>query len=491
MAALYTPAQTEKPRLRWPLRLLAAVLAVLIAGITFLSVASTAKLTLDVTTSLREQMATQYLEASVAYLRANRYEQALEYLQAVIDLRPNDPQAQALRGEVYIATGDYDTAMECLLRAQELYGDATPAEVLLQLASLYVLQGDLPSAQPLLERVTQQDPAQSSGWLLLGQIYYEQQDYSHALTCFDAYLEADPTSATALAVRAACRSATGDEPGAMEDLVTAAQYAEDNPEIRIALAEVYTSLGDYAAAADAYALALEADPTNLETYQALSACQVYTGDYAAAVQTCQTALEQMTDEEKAGEAGQLIRFSLAVAQTQTGDYTAAVPLFEELLQQGFETPTVTAQLATCYAMLPDRADEALPLLQSALEADTLTAEERAVLLNQAAGLCLNNGDCAAAADYAAQSLEAVPGGAEALLYRAVANLQLGSTEAALQDLDALLAAQPDLAQVRYYRALAYAQQGRLEEARADLNLCAQDADEPEVAAAAAELLNSL
>lgn len=491
MAVTSPAAQTERPRHRWPLRLLAAVLAFLIAAITLLSVASTAKLTLDVTTSLREQMATQYLETSIAYLSASRYEQALEYLQAVIDLRPDDPQAQALRGEAYIATGDYDSALTCLTRAVELYGDEVPAEVLLQLASLYVLRDDTASAMPLLERATAQDASQSSGWLLLGQIYYEQQDYENALACFDTYLQDDPTSATALAVRAACRSATGDEAGAMEDLILAAEYAEDNPEIRVALAEVYTSLGDYAAAADAYALAIEADPSDLETYQALCACQIYTGDYAAAVETCRAALDRMTEEESAGETGQALRFSLAVALVQTGDPASAMPLFEQLLDEGFETATVTAQLALCYASLPDYADQALPLLQNALLDETLTADARATLLNQAASLCLSDGDCEAAIEYADQSLAAVPDGTEALLYRAVANLQLGNTDAALTDLDALVAAQPDYAQVRYYRALAYIQLSRLEEARADLAVCAADTDETEIAAAAAELLNSL
>lgn len=490
MAVLSAPP-SEKPRLRWPLRLLAVVLALLVFSISLLAVASTAKLTLDVTTSLRDQMATQCLEASVAYIRANRYEQALEYLQALIDLRPDDPEAQALRGEVYIATGDYDTAMECLHRAVELYGDAVPSEVLLQLASLYVLQSDTASALPLLEQVTAQDPDESNGWLLLGQIYYEDQDYAHALTCFDAYLQSDPTSATALAVRAACRSATGDETGAMEDLVTAAQYAEDNPEIRIALAEVYTSLGDYQSAADAYALAVEADPGNLETRQALGACQIYTGDYAAAAETYQAALDQLDETEQDSDTAHQLTFSLAVARVQTGDTAGAVPLFESLLDTGYETPTVTAQLAACYAALPDREAEALPLLENALADTSLDAAARATLLNQAANLHLNDGDFEAAVDCANQSLEAVPGGQEALLYRAVGCLQLGRNEEALADLDTILADQPDLAQVRYYRALACLQLGRSEEAQADLNTCAQDPDEPEIAAAAAQLLAAL
>lgn len=476
----------RKPRRRW-VRGMALFLALIMVGSTVLSLASTAKIAKENGTSLRNNVAYECLVQGLEYLEMERYEQALEYLQVTLDIWPSSPEAYTAKAAVYIATAENEKAMENLEAALELYGEDAPSEILLQMASLCVLEGRSEEAIPLLERVTAQAPEEANGWLLLGQLYYEKEDYAPAVGCFDEYLKTDPENATALAVRAACRSGSGDEEGAMEDLIKAARYAEDDPTIRTALAEVYLSLGDFENAIGAYRLALEAAPEDTALRRALASCLLYTGGVEEAALLFEEALTMMSDEEKKGEEGQVARFSLAVALLQSGKAEEAASLFEALLEEGYETDTVKTQLGECYAAL-GRAEEAFVLWDELLEGSTLADSDLAYVALKACAVALQEGDAKGCIAYATQCLEGPQPDLTAHLYRASAYIETGEYQKAVEDMDVLLALDDQNAQFRYYRGVAYLNLGQLAKARQDFNVCAASAAEPELAASAREVL---
>ena len=481
----------ERPRYRLWMRVGALLCAVLLLGTTLLGVASTAKITGDTADSVRASMAYQYLTQGLEYLQMDRPQQALEYLQAVTDLWPDGPEAYTAKAAVYIATAENDKAIENLEQAVALYGDAAPVDVLLQLASLYVLEERVDAAMPLLERATAADPDEPNGWLLKGQLLYEAEDYAAAVDCFDRYLLTDPENPTALAIRAACRSGSGDEEGAMEDLVKAAELAEDDPTIRTALAEVYLNLGDFENAIHAYRLAVEADPADPDLRRALASCLLYTGGAAEAAELFAGVYEELTDADRAAEDGLVVRFSLAVAQLQAGDPAAAKPHFEALLAAGYEVTTVKTQLAECHAALGDT-EPAFALWEELLAGEELADADRAYIALKAGATALAEGDADGCIDYTTRCLESPVPDQSARLYRASAYMDKGEYEKAVEDMDALLALAPGNVQYLYYRAVAWLNLGELGQARADLQQCAAAADtDPELAAAAEEILAQL
>ncbi|MBQ8647570.1 MAG: tetratricopeptide repeat protein [Oscillospiraceae bacterium] len=480
--------QAARPgRYRLWMRVGALLCALLLLGTTILSVASTAKITGDAADSVRASLAYQYLTQGLEYLQMDRPQQALEYLQAVTDLWPSTPEAYTAKAAVYIATAENDKAIENLEQAVALYGELAPVDVLLQLASLYVLEGDTATAMPLLDRAVETDPAEPNGWLLKGQLLYEQGSYAEAVDCFDRFLAIEPDNATALAVRAACRSGSGDEAGAMEDLVRAAELAEDDPTIRTALAEVYLNLGDFEGAIGAYRLAVEADPDDPELRRALASCLLYTGNTAEAAELFEEVYAGMTAGEQAAEDGLVVQFSLAVALLQNGDPAAAQPHFEALLEAGYEVTTVKTQLAECHAALGDT-EPAFALWEELLAGDELADADRSYITLKAAATALAEGDSKGCIDYATRCLEGPLPDQSARLYRASAYLDTGRYWEAVEDMDALLAIAPDNAQYHYYRAVAWLNLDELGQAREDLEFCAAAQDQPDVAAAAQEIL---
>ncbi len=484
-------AREKYPTRKLWVRVLCVVLCIAVVASTTLSIASSARITGELTTSITEQAAYECLTYGLAYLQMSKYEQALEYLQAALQLTPKSPEAYAMRATVYIATTEYDKALADLLCAIEYYGEDVPTDVLLQTASIYVLQGDSQSAIPLLNWATQLDPTQTNGWLLLGQIYYENQSYALAVDCLDLYLAEYPDDVTSRAVRAACRSAIGDEEGAMEDLIIAADKGDEYPEIRTALAQVYLNLGDYAAAAGVYEMIVAADGTDTDSRQALAACYLYTGDYAGAVAQFETVYTLLSADEQASDIGYGVQFSIAVIRAALGEVEEAVIIYEELLALGYQTASVQAQLADAYAQIDGRETEAFALWDALLASDDLIASDYGLVSLSASETALWLGMYDEAIAYANVCLASEAPDESARLYRAVAYLELGEELLAQDDLDILVENNPDIANVRYYRALARLRLDNLDGALEDLYICMADPDEADIALAARDLVDTL
>ncbi|MFI3168672.1 MAG: tetratricopeptide repeat protein [Faecalibacterium sp.] len=491
------PVKRNKQAKKWTsrhniwLRVLSAVLVVAILSSTVLGVASSAKITGQLSDSITQQVAYDYLTQGLAYLQMNRYEQALEYLQVVLDLTPKNAEAYAARASVYIATADYEKAVADLQQAILYYGDEIPTDLLLQLASIYVLQGDSAAAIPLLDAVTQQDPTQSNGWLLLGQIYYEAESYALAVECLDKYLAEYPDDVTSRAVRAACRSALGDEDGAMEDLILAAEKSDEYPEIRTALAQVYLNLGQYAEAAAVYEILVEASPEDTDNRQILAACYLYAGNYQGAKEQFEAVYDLLSKDEQAGETGQAVQFSIAVIGAELGQLEEAIAIYETLLAAGYETASVQAQLANAYIQIEGREDEAFALWDELLAWEGLSDTDCTTVSSLAAEAALQRARYDEAIAYANICLATTQPDESARLYRAVAYLETSQDALALVDLDLLVENNPDIANVRYYRAIARLRLGDTDGAIEDLELCMKDTDEADIALAAYELKEAI
>ena len=484
--------EVKRMHKKW-IRVISFFLAFILLATTILTEIASAKIKGEIANSIKEQAAQEYLMQGLDYLELNRYEKALSYLQATLDIKPDNVQAYMAKASVYIATAEYDKALKELNEAIKLYGDDVTPDILLQVASIHVLQGDVELAIPILEKITTEYEGVDNAWLLLGQICYDNEEHVKAIECFDEYLIGNPDDVTARAIRAACRSAVGDEQGAMEDLVLAAKKADDFPEIRQALAQVYVDSGEFKNAAEMYEKIAITDPENVENHQALASCYLYLYDYDKALEHFKLAEKYLTTEEKQGEEGQTLSFSIATIEGQIGELESALERLTLLEESGFKPVMVKSQLADLQFLSEDMEEKkkALSTWENILLMEELTDADYTITTLKLADSYLRVGEFDKAIEYATLCLEGEMPDENARLYRALAYLEQEDAQKAIEDLDIVININPEGANAYYYRAVAKLGLNEVTAAKQDLQICMQDEDETDIVTLAKELYASL
>lgn len=153
----------------------------------------------------------QYLEVADYYTKNGRSRQALELLQRVADLDPENVPARLRLAENYQREGMMEQAVETYIaagaqlirksslteaqqvfqRVLELNPVSTPA--LNSLATIYIKQGEPQRAVALLNRVAQQRPDDTDILILSGRIYLQADLLNEAETALLKLLEVDKT----------------------------------------------------------------------------------------------------------------------------------------------------------------------------------------------------------------------------------------------------------------------------------------------------------
>ncbi len=126
-------------------------------------------------------------------------------------------EAKEEAGDVTAAQQDYGSALQ--------FDEANPA-ALLGRGRILLASGQLDAAEPVLRRAVELNQIGEANELL-GQIAVRQGEFSEAITLFNAALDHDPRSASALAGRARAKQRLGDLDGAANDY-SAAIRADDH-----------------------------------------------------------------------------------------------------------------------------------------------------------------------------------------------------------------------------------------------------------------------
>ncbi|MFF7450799.1 MULTISPECIES: tetratricopeptide repeat protein [unclassified Streptomyces] len=228
-----------------------------------------------------------YVEQARTQGDPSRYPRAEQALKRSLDIRPGNEQALAGRAALAAARHDFDGALTYADRTLEQnpyderalslridalvelgrYADAAKAAdtadsrrpgipVFTRYAYVHELRGDVTTAERVLKQALRS--ASTPGDIAyvasqLGQLAWNQGEYTDALTYYARALAADDAYLPALEGRARAQAASGDEKAAvrgLEDVV--ARFPLPGP--LVALGELYDQRGDRAKAEDQYAL---------------------------------------------------------------------------------------------------------------------------------------------------------------------------------------------------------------------------------------------
>jgi len=143
-------------------------------------------------------IANNYLYDSTSYLSRSTWQRMYEVL--ALYQTPSDWQGYEEQAGMFIAREDYEQALERIGKAVELSEDAADLEkasLWLQKGCLHTIRGEYDEAVEALKISVSWNPENSECYLILAQIYLEQQDEEKTLLYMEEYLELNPGNADA------------------------------------------------------------------------------------------------------------------------------------------------------------------------------------------------------------------------------------------------------------------------------------------------------
>ncbi len=257
---------------------------------------------------------TEVVDDSERCLMAREAEAQIEACTAAAQNESLTPEqrsvAYSTRGDAQDESGDVTAALRDYGSALEL-DDENPA-ALLGRGRILVASGQLDAAEPVLRRAIELHQSGEANDLV-GQIMVRRGEFVEAITYFNAALNQEPRSATALAGRARAKQRLGDTEGAANDYDQAIR-ADGNLAVARA-GRCWLDLNEdrepQRARQDADA-AVTADPRNVEGQLCRGILQLREGQWAGAKTSFEAAL--------AVESGNPIAlFGRGVARRRSGD----------------------------------------------------------------------------------------------------------------------------------------------------------------------------
>ena len=330
---------SAKPKSSWPLpvRIIAALLAVLLVGELVLSNMANVKFNASKYANTEYSDAAEYLEENDEYLSATK----LARMRAVVRTlqTPQNYEQYSLFASVAIADGEYAQAVEYINKCIELYeggDDRELSELYIKCGCLWALQSDWDMAAEELEKGLELDPSNADGQLMIAEVYLRTEKYDKALEYMELYEK--------------------------ENSLDASQY--------IAIATMQFSLGRYSEAVNSCSLALEQESCDKASALYLRAqCYYMLEDYDKAQSDCEGCCEEGGDELEAKLLG-------AMCCENRGDTRGALDFYLDMIDAGLQDQSLYERAVSCAYTLDDYESMA-SVSASALE--KLELEESSVL----------------------------------------------------------------------------------------------------------------
>jgi len=134
---------------------------------------------------------THDLYKKTAEAESNKHlDKAVEYVQQIVAIDPEDFVAWAKLGSLYLANNAISNAEESFKRSIAVRADYSPA--LLNLGILSAVRKEFPAAIELFQRAIAADPSSARGYRLLGEAYLQNRQGTLGLANLDKALELDP-----------------------------------------------------------------------------------------------------------------------------------------------------------------------------------------------------------------------------------------------------------------------------------------------------------
>ncbi len=256
---------------------------------------------------------------TLAHLRVNAFDKALETVDGLIKTDPKNPLFYNLKGAIFLGKNDIDKARENLNRALEIQPDFFPAvsnlarldmqdqkpdvaksrfeallkndnkniQVLGALSSLASAQGNVEEATRWLELSSERNPNELEPALLLTAHYLRINDTDKALLLARKINGTYPNEPRALEILGRVQLAQNNHAAALDSFERLAARLPDSAPAQLQIAHVHTIMKDHAAAIAAIRKALFINPGFVDAKVALVRLAVLEGKIDQAVSQAQ------------------------------------------------------------------------------------------------------------------------------------------------------------------------------------------------------------
>ena len=264
--------------------------------------------------------------------------EAAKHLQAATQLKPSDhPEASLTRAWLALGRVQESSAPQQALAAYAEAAKLSPKdpEPHIAAATLLTKQSDWDAAAREYQAAVQSDPTSKTALAGLVDLYITQKKYSDAEASLRQLLASDPQNTAAHMQLGRLLLAEGKNTEAAEELHTALQANPDDPHAALELGTVYVKAGKDADAEQQFRLAEQKLPQDPEVHFALGSLLLHEKKYPEAQQELLIAVKLKPDLADAYG-------SLAIVAAENKNYTLALQALDVRARFLPETP------ATCF-----------------------------------------------------------------------------------------------------------------------------------------------
>lgn len=237
------------------------------------SPATASKNTEEIDPKDKIQVAVAIQEAAGATM-INNYPLAIRLIEPVLKEQNNISEAFYVAGVAYAGVGDYDRAIDSLLKVIQLIPDHLMAQY--NLGTAYLMKNNLKDAEYWLNKVVAASPELLNAHIKLGQVYQVEKEpqkaaphFEKAIASYEKALK-DTTSAKnragLFASIAEVQFSAGDLQNASKNLQQAIQLDSQKPTLHYNLAQVYEAQNDKGAALREYQEEIRINPGDFRAF---------------------------------------------------------------------------------------------------------------------------------------------------------------------------------------------------------------------------------
>ncbi|HEX6003061.1 MAG TPA: XrtA/PEP-CTERM system TPR-repeat protein PrsT [Burkholderiales bacterium] len=257
-------------------------------------------------------------------LRQQRYAQALEMANALVQQKPDDPSAYNLQGAVYLGGRDLANAGKAFSRALSLQPGNVEAQ--LNLAQIDVVKKDYAKAQQRYRDILAKDAKNVDALLALAQIEANvNRNQAGGLDLLEKAKHADPEALSPRLFLATYYMRGRQFDKAFAELDAARRFHERDPEYLDLLGQVQAASGKSTDAVATFKILVAERPYSAQAHYRLGTALVGTEDYTAAAQSLQKALDLRPDYPEALDV-------LGLVELRAGHHSNALRLARQLEQ---------------------------------------------------------------------------------------------------------------------------------------------------------------
>ncbi len=431
-------------------------------------------------------------EIAQVLIAQNKHDQASRLLEQVLEERPKDEAAQAMRAALLLESGDPKQVRQAVTDLQTAVGQQPSNPVLrFNLGRALLMQNQTEQARVQFQEALKLRPEYTPARLALAQIYVSRREFASAIQEASTSLNSDPGSLQARLIRGNSLAAMGNTTQARIDLNETIQRFPNSPEAALQLAtldmaekrykeaearftqlhqanpadlrpllglsETYAIQKQFDKASAVLRAELAKNPSRLELRGALGNIGYRSGNYDMAIQEYQAVIQARPSAAD-------IYVRLGESFAAKGDLQAAIRAFDKAGQLRPNDPMSYLQLALLYERTGNTT-QARPIYEKILR---IQPDHPIALNNLAYLLAETGGDLDQALALAQRARQKLPDNPEVADTLGWIYIKKNLSDNAVSIFRDLVTKQPDRATFRYHLAMALFQRGNKPEARKEL-----------------------